>query len=39
MFVVCMVGREGTLRSGEVAELLGVGKHTVARWTKEGRIR
>jgi len=27
------------LRSGEVAELLGVDRHTVVKWVKEGMIR
>ena len=27
------------LRSGEVAELLGVDRHTVVKWIKEGKIR
>ena len=34
-----MVGRGRMLRSGVVAELLGVDRHTVARWAKEGRTR
>jgi len=28
--------REGMLRSGEVAKILGVDRHTVVKWVKEG---
>jgi len=31
--------REGMLRSGEVAKILGVDRHTVVKWVKEGGIR
>jgi len=34
-----MVKRERMLRSGEVAEMLGVSRHTVAKWIREGRIK
>jgi len=34
-----MVRRERLLRSGEVAEILGVDRHTVVKWIKEGKIR
>ena len=34
-----MERRERMLRSGEVAELLGVDRHTVVKWIKEGKIR
>jgi len=27
------------LRSGEVAEILGVDRHTVVKWVKEGKIK
>jgi len=27
------------LRSGEVAEILGVDRHTVVKWIKEGNIK
>ncbi len=36
---MCMDRREGMLRSGGVAGLLGVGGHTVARWVKGGGVR
>lgn len=32
-------GKERLLRTGEVAEMLGVDRHTVIRWIKEGKIR
>ena len=31
--------RERMLRSGEVAKILGVDRHTVVKWVKEGWIR
>ena len=34
-----MERKERMLRSGEVAEILGVDRHTVVKWTKEGKIR
>jgi len=34
-----MERREKMLRSGEVAEVLGVDRHTVVKWIKEGKIR
>ena len=34
-----MEKKERLLRSGEVAELLGVDRHTVVKWIKEGKIR
>ena len=34
-----MERRERMMRSGEVAEILGVSRHTVVKWIKEGRIR
>ena len=34
-----MEDMERMLRSGEVAKLLGVDRHTVVRWIKEGKIR
>ncbi len=34
-----MEKKERMLRSGEVAELLGVDRHTVVKWIKEGKIR
>jgi len=37
--VVDMERKERMLRSGEVAEVLGVDRHTVVKWIKEGRIR
>jgi len=39
VFVVNMEKKERMLRSGEVAELLGVDRHTVVKWIKEGKIR
>jgi len=30
---------ERMLRSGEVAKILGVDRHTVVKWIKEGKIR
>jgi len=39
VLVVNMGGRERMLRSGEVAEILGVDRHTVVKWIKEGRIK
>ena len=39
VFVVNMEKKERLLRSGEVAELLGVDRHTVVKWIKEGKIR
>jgi len=37
--VVNMERKERMLRSGEVAEILGVNRHTVVKWIKEGKIR
>ncbi len=37
--MVSMERRERMLRSGEVAEILGVDRHTVVKWIKEGKIR
>ncbi len=37
--MVSMERKEKMLRSGEVAEILGVNRHTVVKWIKEGRIR
>ena len=34
-----MERKESMLRSGEVAEVLGVDRHTVVKWIKEGKIR
>ena len=34
-----MERRERMLRGGEVAEVLGVDRHTVVKWIKEGKIR
>jgi len=34
-----MERKERLLRSGEVAEVLGVDRHTVVKWIKEGKIR
>ncbi|OYT30795.1 MAG: hypothetical protein B6U94_05345 [Thermofilum sp. ex4484_79] len=34
-----MEWKERMLRSGEVARILGVDRHTVVKWIKEGRIR
>ena len=34
-----MERKERMLRSGEVAEILGVNRHTVVKWIKEGKIR
>ena len=39
VFVVGMEKKERMLRSGEVAEILGVDRHTVVKWIKEGKIR
>jgi len=39
VFVVYLERRERMLRSGEVAEILGVDRHTVVKWIKEGKIR
>ncbi len=39
VFVVGMERRERMLRSGEVAKILGVDRHTVVKWIKEGKIR
>ncbi len=39
VFVVDMERKERMLRSGEVAEILGVDRHTVVKWIKEGKIR
>ena len=39
VLVVNMEERERMLRSGEVAEILGVDRHTVVKWIKEGRIK
>ena len=39
VFVVDMDRRERMLRSGEVAKILGVDRHTVVKWAKEGMIR
>jgi len=38
VFLVGMERRERLLRSGEVAEILGVDRHTVVKWIKEGKI-
>jgi len=37
--MVNMERKEKMLRSGEVAEILGVDRHTVVKWIKEGRIK
>jgi len=37
--VVSMERRERMLRSGEVTEILGVDRHTVVKWIKEGKIK
>jgi len=37
--VVYMERKERMLRSGEVAEILGVDRHTVVKWIKERKIR
>ena len=37
--MVDMERREGLLRSGEVAEILGVCRHIVVKWIKEDKIR
>lgn len=34
-----MERRERMLRSGEVARMLGVDRHTVVKWIKEGWIK
>lgn len=34
-----MESKERLLRTGEVAEMLGVDRHTVIRWVREGKIR
>ena len=34
-----MERKERMLRSGEVAEILGVDRHTVVKWIKEGKIK
>nr|MDO8043823.1 helix-turn-helix domain-containing protein [Candidatus Baldrarchaeota archaeon] len=34
-----MEKKERMLRSGEVAKILGVDRHTVVKWIKEGKIR
>ena len=39
MFVVDMERKERLLRSGEAAEILGVDRHTIVKWIREGRIR
>jgi len=39
VFVVGMEKKERMLRSGEVAKILGVDRHTVVKWIKEGKIR
>jgi len=36
---VDMERKERMLRSGEVAEILGVDRHTVVKWIKEGKIK
>ena len=36
---ILTVDMERMLRSGEVAEILGVDRHTVVKWIKEGKIR
>ncbi len=37
--MVSMERRERMLRSGEVTEILGVDRHTVVKWIKEGKIK
>ncbi|RLG78434.1 MAG: hypothetical protein DRO10_02900 [Thermoprotei archaeon] len=37
--MVNMEKKERMLRSGEVAEILGVDRHTVVKWVKEGKIK
>jgi len=39
VLVVDMERKERMLRSGEVAEILGVDRHTVVKWIKEGKIK
>jgi len=39
VFVVGMEKKERMFRSGEVAEILGVDRHTVVKWIKEGKIK
>jgi len=39
VFVVDMERKEKLLRSGEAAEILGVDRHTIVKWIREGRIR
>ena len=34
-----MEKKERMLRSGEVAKILGVDRHTIVKWIKEGKIR
>ena len=34
-----MEKKERMFRSGEVAEILGVDRHTVVKWIKEGKIK
>jgi len=39
MSIVYIDGKGRMLRSGEVAEILGVSRHTMVKWVREGRIR
>ena len=39
VLLVIMEKKEKMLRSGEVAEILGVDRHTVVKWIKEGKVK
>jgi len=39
VLLVNMEKKEKMLRSGEVAEILGVDRHTVVKWIKEGKVK